>query len=201
MKVICISGKAQNGKDTTANLLREALEADGYRVLIAHYADLVKYISKTFFGWDGKKDESGRTLLQYVGTDAVRAERPNYWVDFLTGILELFPEEWDYVLIPDCRFPNEIQCMKDAGFDTTHIRVYRPNFDSPLTEEQQNHPSETALDETLPDAYIINYGTMDDLRITISKWLADFNGFHQMTIDELSTQEVESVSYPEESEV
>lgn len=49
MKVICISGKAQHGKDTSANLLKMMLEADGYKVLIAHYGDLVKYICKTFF--------------------------------------------------------------------------------------------------------------------------------------------------------
>ena len=46
MKVITISGKAQNGKDTTAGLLKAALEADGYKVLITHYADLLKYICK-----------------------------------------------------------------------------------------------------------------------------------------------------------
>ena len=30
MKVICISGKAQNGKDTTAKILEEQLTADGF---------------------------------------------------------------------------------------------------------------------------------------------------------------------------
>ena len=58
MKVITISGKAQNGKDTTAGLLKAALEADGYKVLITHYADLLKYICKQFFGWDGQKDDA-----------------------------------------------------------------------------------------------------------------------------------------------
>lgn len=51
MKVICISGKAQNGKDTTAGFMKEILEARGNRVLIAHFGDLVKYICKTFFDW------------------------------------------------------------------------------------------------------------------------------------------------------
>lgn len=185
MKVILISGKAQNGKDTTAGIIRDALEADGFKVLIAHYGDLVKYVSKTFFGWNGEKDEAGRTLLQYVGTDVIRTKRENYWVDFLAGILELFNGEWDYVLVPDCRFPNEVECMKDAGFDVTHVRVVRQNFISPLTEEQQRHPSETALDDTIPDAYINNYGTIDDLRITISKWLTELNGFHQLSFGEI----------------
>ena len=101
MKVITISGKAQNGKDTTAGLLKAALEADGYKVLITHYADLLKYICKQFFGWDGQKDDAGRHILQYVGTDIIRQKRPDYWVGFVTSILELFPNEWDYVLIPD----------------------------------------------------------------------------------------------------
>lgn len=185
MKVICISGKAQNGKDTTAGIIRGELEADGFRVLVAHYADLVRYISKTFFGWNGEKDEVGRTLLQYVGTDIVRSKQPDYWVDFIISVLNFFPSEWDYVLIPDCRFNNEIECMKNAGFDTLHIRVVRQNFTSPLTEEQQQHPSETALDDTIPDAYINNYGTIEDLRITISKWLTELNGFHQLSFDEI----------------
>lgn len=55
MKVITISGKAQNGKDTTAGLLKAALEADGYKVLITHYADLLKYICKQFFGGTDRK--------------------------------------------------------------------------------------------------------------------------------------------------
>ena len=140
MKVITISGKAQNGKDTTAGLLKAALEADGYKVLITHYADLLKYICKQFFGWDGQKDDAGRHILQYVGTDIIRQKRPNYWVGFVTSILELFPNEWDYVLIPDCRFPNEIDYLKEAGLDTVNLRVVRKNFKSPLTPEQQVHP-------------------------------------------------------------
>lgn len=185
MKVICISGKAQNGKDTTAGILKEMLEADGYKVLIAHYGDLVKYVCRTFFGWDGNKDEKGRHILQYVGTDVIRAQNESYWVDFVTGILKMFRNEWDYVLIPDCRFPNELDCMKNAGFDATHIRVVRQNFVSPLTPEQQAHPSETALDGVKPDTYILNNGTIDDLRAALSAWITEFNGYHQMSIDEV----------------
>ena len=115
MKVICISGKAQNGKDTTASFMKQALEDKGQRVLIAHFGDLVKYICKTFFGWDGQKDERGRTLLQYVGTDKIRAVSPDYWVDFIVNILTIFKDEWDYVLIPDCRFPNEYEIFLHYG--------------------------------------------------------------------------------------
>jgi len=167
MKVICISGKAQNGKDTTAGFMKEVLEARGSRVLIAHFGDLVKYICKTFFDWDGKKDERGRTLLQYVGTDKIRAVSPDYWVNFIVNILSIFNDEWDYVLIPDCRFPNEYEIFKHYGFDAVLLRVERPDFVSPLTPEQQVHRSETALDGYPFDFTIVNNGDLIDLRMGI----------------------------------
>jgi hypothetical protein len=68
-------------------------------------------------------------------------------VDFVALMLKYFHENWDYVIIPDCRFPNEVSTMVDNGFDTVHIRVVRDGFKTPLTEEQQKHPSETALDD------------------------------------------------------
>lgn len=162
-KVICISGKAQNGKDTSAGILKDILVKCGYRVLITHYGDLVKYVCKTFFDWDGEKDEAGRSLLQFVGTDRVRAKRPDYWVDFVVSIVQMFPDQWDYVIIPDSRFPNEIDIFKEAGFDVTHARVIRAPFVSPLTLEQQMHISETALDGVRADVYIPNFGSLEDL--------------------------------------
>ena len=36
VEIIAISGKAQHGKDTTAGFLKSALEADGYKVQVAH---------------------------------------------------------------------------------------------------------------------------------------------------------------------
>lgn len=173
MKVIAISGHAQNGKDTVASMLREKLEEKGNKVLVAHYADLVKYICKTFFGWNGVKDEVGRTLLQYVGTDVVRAQRPDYWVDFIVDVLTLF-DDWDYVIIPDTRFPNEIEKLKEQEkFDVVHWRVVRTGFDNRLTEEQKSHPSETALDDVTPDCFIYNDGTLDNLNVTLNKIMED----------------------------
>ena len=150
MKVILISGKAGHGKDTFAGFLKKEMEADGQRVLITHYADLLKYICKTFLDWDGKKNESGRRLLQFVGTDVVRKQYPDFWVDFIIAVLRMFQDRWDYVLIPDARFPNEIKKIK-SQFDCTHIKVIRHACESCLTDEQQQHASETALDNIRPD--------------------------------------------------
>ena len=168
MKVICISGKAQHGKDTTAGYLMEALENQGKKVLIAHYGDLVKYVCEKFFGWDGVKDENGRTILQKVGTDLIREQEPIYWVGFIDSILYFCSDYagWDYVLIPDCRFPNEVDFLKENNWDVVHVRVIRnqPGFVSPLTEEQQKHISETAMDDYPIDIRVENSGTLEQLK-------------------------------------
>lgn len=170
MKVILISGKARHGKDTAAQFLQDELVSKNKKVLITHYADLLKYICRNFFGWDGKKDNHGRELLQYIGTDVVRKKAPDLWVNFIIQMLELFGESWDYVIIPDCRFPNEILKVKEAGFETIHMRIVRPGFESGLSEEQMNHASEIALDNTLADYYIENVGDLDAFRKYITKW-------------------------------
>lgn len=166
-KFLCISGKAQHGKDTTANILYKELTNIGKRALVVHYADLVKYTCRSWFGWNGEKDEVGRTLLQRVGTDVVRKKRPDFWVDFVLDMVSFFDEEWDYLIIPDTRFPNEINKSKERGYQTTHIRVVRKDFVSPLTIEQQMHISETALDNETPDILLVNDGTREDLEVTI----------------------------------
>lgn len=173
MKVITISGHAQNGKDTVAGIIRDTLKSYGDRVLVTHYADLLKYMCRTFFDWDGNKDERGRHILQYVGTDIIRKQAPDFWVDFISNVLTYFRDNWDWVIIPDSRFPNEINKLISNGFNVTHVRVVRPNFKSPLTEEQQKHLSETALDDVKPNFYIYNEGSIEELNKKIKLWVKE----------------------------
>lgn len=162
MKVICISGKAEHGKDTLASMMKEILEKQNKRVLITHYGDLVKYIATKFFNWDGNKDEFGRSLLQYIGTDAIRAIEPDFWVLFVAYILNVFTDKWDVVLIPDCRFPNEIDVLLDFDFDVTSVRIERENYVSTLTVDQMNHASETSVDDIAYE-YLVTNTTLEEL--------------------------------------
>ena len=170
MKVITISGRARHGKDTLANIIEKELTSEGYKVLITHYADLLKYICKQYFNWNGKKDKAGRTLLQYVGTDVVRKAKPDFWVSFMADFLTIFKSEWDVVIIPDTRFPNEVQYLKDAGLDVIHCHINRTNFDDGMTEEQRNHISETAIFSIQPDFCFDNDGNLNDLKHKVTEW-------------------------------
>ena len=159
--VVLLSGKSGSGKDFIANIMKQKLESKDKKVLITHYADLLKYILKTFFDWDGQKDERGRYLLQHVGTDIIRKKDPNFWIGFIKTIIYMFYDRWDYILIPDARFENEINSMKQSKeyFNIVTVRIDRTNYTSKLTEEQKNHPSETSLDHYNFDYYIVNDGT------------------------------------------
>lgn len=173
MKVILISAYARHGKDSAADILKSEFEKQGKKVLIAHYGDLVKYVCKTFFGWNGEKDDYGRSLLQKIGTDEIRKSDPDFWVRFIYDILAMFIDEWDYVIIPDCRFPNEIEYFKEPYFDLITIRVNRLNYISPLTVEQQNHSSETSLDNYAFDYYINSESGLDNLKKEIDKIIGE----------------------------
>ena len=164
MKVVLISAKARNGKDQSAIYLKEILEEKGKRILIIHYADYLKYFCKEYLGWDGIKDEHGREILQKWGSQVVRKNYSDTWVDIIIAILRGIYTEYDYVLIPDVRFPNEIDKMKE-NFDCISIRLTRPNFDNGLTSEQKEHISETALDNYIGfNCRIINDGSLSELK-------------------------------------
>lgn len=184
MKVILISGKARHGKTTVADMMKEALEESGYKVLIANYGDAVKDVCKHYFGWDGKKSEYGRYIMQHVGTDIVRKQDETYWARFVRDMVKFFDGEWDYVIVADCRFPNELDVWQGTNLNTTHVRVVRTNFESPLTKEQQNHPSETALDYVNPDYLVMNDKDLATLQKRVYGVLAEIEHGHQITMEE-----------------
>ena len=111
--------------------------------------------------------------MQTVGTDIVRRWNEDYWVDFIIDMLSLFGCQYDYVLIPDARFPNEVSKIKEKWPDTIHLRVERKQYQTHLTEEQKHHVSETALSSVMPDIWIHNDGDMSDLMTAL-------NGFSTM---------------------
>ena len=162
MRVILISGSARFGKDSTAFMMKELLEKQKKRVLIIHYADNLKLFAKNYFGWSGQKDQKGRELLQWLGTDVIRKNYEDTWVDMVVALLKGIKTLYDYIIIPDVRFPNEIDRMRD-NFDCITVRVIRPNFDNGLTEEQRKHPSETALDNYPMEYELINDGDLEKL--------------------------------------
>lgn len=181
MKCIVISGKAGHGKDATAQFMKEALESHGRKVITIHYGDAVKWVLRDYFNWDGNKDENGRHMLQYIGTDVLRKNYPNFWTGIVAGLLSAFDNEglFDVALVPDARFENEVDITMETISDSACVRVRRENPDGTLwineklTEEQRQHPSETSLDNYVFDYIIHNDEGIDLLKESAITVLVD----------------------------
>jgi hypothetical protein len=151
MKIILISGHAENGKDELAKYLKEQLEQQGKKVIVDRFAKYIKGYLKDYYGWDGvTKDEFTRSKLQWLGTERIREELNHkiFHVERLAVDFSIVQDDFDFAIVADTRFPNEIYHMK-AMFpkDTISVRVVRLGYKSKLTEEQLNHTSETSLDD------------------------------------------------------
>lgn len=120
-----------------------------------------------------------RKILQLLGTEAGRNiihpniwvnalmseyKRPSYWEDRyydevnkkgFSGREEVWGDLPNWV-ISDMRFPNELEAVKKRKGIT--IRVNRPSVKS-----EDEHESETALDNATFDHVIVNDGTIEDL--------------------------------------
>lgn len=150
-KIILISGKANHGKDALAEYLKEQLENQGSKVAVDRFAKYIKSYLKSYYGWNGvDKDEFIRTKLQQLGTERIKDELnyKSFHAKRLAEDFQIVSEDFDYFLVPDTRFRDEIYTMK-AMFpdDCIAIRVNRYDFKSPLTEEQLKHRSECDLDK------------------------------------------------------
>lgn len=164
--IITLSGQAEAGKDSVALIIKEKLNK---KTLILHYADYLKFIAKQYFEWNGAKDEAGRTLLQHLGTDIIRTKEPNFWVDTLMRFIYLFEHDYDYFIIPDVRFKNEIEIFKEQGFGIKTIHVSRLNHNNSLDNSQKQHVSERDLDNYKFDIFLQSESCVENLKREVDK--------------------------------
>lgn len=185
MKIILISGKAGHGKTTFANFLEEELSLKGDALRIA-FGDLLKDVCRRYFDWNGEKDEKGRALLQYVGTELVRERDEDFWTDYVMRFAAVMRP--DYVIIDDWRFVEEVERFSQFYNDITTIRVERYEkyvgdhldyvnilYRNPaMTQEQLEHRSETELQDYSCKYVITNVG-IDSLREAAEALVKEIN--------------------------
>lgn len=138
-----LTGKAGVGKDT---YLSSLIEKHGDAPSFA-FADPIKDICTYYGGWDGRKDERGRTLLQELGQVLVNYDK-YVWARLVADEIEghLMPGKENLFFITDLRYNHEYEFMRYT-FPEAEISVLRLHreYDSKLTEEQQQHSSEQGI--------------------------------------------------------
>jgi dephospho-CoA kinase len=167
-KVILISGKARHGKNAFAELLADELKKNGDSVVIDAFAKYIKGFLTSYYGWDGiTKSEDVRQKLQQLGTEVIK-EKLNYKYfhsQRLAQDFQIVENDFDYFLVPDTRFEDEIYLMKSMFPNKViTVRVQRDGITGGLTKDQLQHKSETALDNFTFDWMVRNNGTLEDLQ-------------------------------------
>lgn len=177
MKLFLISGKAESGKDTLHTIGEQYVRAMYPKLVPIRiaFADAVKQCAKDM-GWDGNKDDNGRSGLIMIGDGARKYFDSLIWVKKAINKLEVLdytspcenrPCTEDIVFITDCRYPNEVDMLKEWALKHGHsayaIRIERPDHVSKLTHEQLINESETSLDDYGQwDIIVENKGTYED---------------------------------------
>ena len=170
MKIYVISGKARHGKDTVAMDVKEIYEGKGLKVINLSYGSYIKEYAKKISNWDGTEETKPRELLQELGTDVIRKKIDNdFFVRRICEDIKVYSYYFDIITISDARFPNELEWPKKNFDNVINIRVIRDGYDSVLSEKEQKHLTEVAIDEYNNYDYVIhNDGTLDDLKIKVS---------------------------------
>lgn len=98
-----------------------------------------------------------RNLLQWAGTDFFRIRDPAFWVKIIQK--QIIENQYCNFIIPDMRFPNEMQMVTDLGGVT--VQILR-DVDV-KSEDAGKHLSETALDNAQYNYILENYGSIPEL--------------------------------------
>lgn len=210
--IIGVVGFLGSGKGTVGDIL---IQERGYYRL--SFADAVKDAVSVIFGWprhllEGDTEESRafreatdgfwserfgyavtpRYMLQLMGTEAGRdVFNKDIWI----YSVEKRMQGIENVVVPDVRFPNEIEFIRNMGgkvirvkrgpepqwYETAHSDNIE-NFNSSACTAMsiyypQVHFSEWAWIGQRFDYIIENDGTLDDLRIKLNNIMENMNGY------------------------
>ena len=167
-KIIILTGKAQSGKNISANIIKEYYEKKNKKTVILAYAKYLKDYAKEIINWDGKEETKPRELLQQLGVELIKNQiDENMLINRIKEDIKVYQYFFDIIIISDARFETEIEEIKKEN-KVTVIKI--EGKQNNLTLEQQNHITETALDNYNKYDYIIeNTKTLEELKNHIEK--------------------------------
>ena len=153
-KIIAFSGRKQSGKSTGADFITSTIDQHLLDMSYAIYSfadPLKKDICMGVLGlteqqcygsdddkntmtdlwWDGV-NLTAREAMEIIGTKLFRTLKTNVWVD--ATINKIKSQNLDLAIIADCRFPNEVEAIKNNG--GLNIRLDLDPFNSQSTSEK-----------------------------------------------------------------
>lgn len=176
MKLYLISGHAGTGKNTVADLIAKYCRSSNFS-----FADKVKSTATFSFGWDGKKDDRGRELLQTIGALG-RKYHVDTWVrqthrKIQDDLSHVCTDPNIVITISDWRYPTEFEYLNNTKvYDIVKVRVEAPQLELLKGTEMYNHESEISLPSgyEFPEYYnyvLSNIYTKENLEVLVKTML------------------------------
>ena len=119
----------------------------------------------------GNKSPEIRKLLQLEGTEKGRnVFGDDIWIKYVKAWGELYMSRGiKYIIIPDIRFKNELEFIKNNGGiifrmhapNRNEIRLRKESKDEEMYQQIKNHQSETELDDFKFDIIVNNIDKID----------------------------------------
>jgi hypothetical protein len=164
--VIGITGKKGSGKDLFGKYLMDQFSGTHYCFRMG-FADFLKEEIAELTGGSvveinkNKNDQRLRWILQQYGTEYGRAmQDPEHWVSKLQDKIfetrSFYPNKKLFIVIPDVRFKNERNFIKQTFPQSLIYCVERSKVEQISLPFIDNHSSETELDHIQTDFFIHN---------------------------------------------
>lgn len=168
--IILIAGKARSGKNTVAESLQQAFTTEQKKVIMSPYTKYLKQYIELITGDKITDTSKPRDLLQKISSELIKGKlsKKDFFIRRQVEDIEILSYFADVIIVPDVRFPSEIEVIKQKFPNVISIGVTRVEYTSDLTLEQQQDITEIALD---------NYNNYDYKIINQNK-----NKLHQDTL-------------------
>ena len=123
-KIFIITGKANSGKDTTAEFINNYVKLKGLKAVNLQFSYYIKMYAKEISGWDGNEDNKPRSLLQTLGTDIIRKQIDEMlFINRIIQDIMVYSYYFDVITISDGRLPIELDSIKHT-FSNVIIPVF-----------------------------------------------------------------------------
>ena len=171
IKLFIISGKSGSGKNLVSKIIEDYYkEKKCITISFAYYLkDYIKRITKS----DINEENKPRDFLQQLGIELIKNKIDNkLLINRIIQDIEVFSYFYDIIIINDARLIQEIESIKEKFNNSISIRIKSNKINDKLTSNQQNHITETGLDNYNNFDYIIdNSFSYDELENKIKNIL------------------------------
>ena len=161
--IFILSGKAKSGKNEVASIIEEYFQKEN--CIQVAYAYYLKDYLKRMNNYNELEKDKYRSLLQEFGSEfLVKHINQNFLINRVMEDIEVFSYFYNVIIVSDARLVDEIDVPKNKLNKVITIRILSSSSNG-LTEEEQNHITETGLDSYSKFDYIIeNNGTREELK-------------------------------------